>query len=87
MRRTGSIANAVSTWRARVEPLLEDQDRRGPFDMYEDGKTLVGHLAQLTVAEDELGIAADQPGREAAVVQALRQMERPREVSGARNVP
>jgi len=56
------LERAVSSWRARVGPLLEEQEGRGDFDIYREGRGLVARLSEVTVALEDLGDGAEGLG-------------------------
>ena len=50
-----SVQRTVSDWRGRIEPKLEEQDARSPFDVHMDGDILLDRIASLHVEEEHHG--------------------------------
>ncbi|CAG9465777.1 unnamed protein product [Pedinophyceae sp. YPF-701] len=67
-QRLTQLQRNVDTWRAKVEPALEEQDRRGPFDLHDTARGLVERLARVTVAEEDVAerMVASADAEEAA---------------------
>lgn len=55
------LAARVSTWRQRVQPVIDAQDAREDFDMRKYGQRILQRLAQLSMADAPADVAPQQP--------------------------
>lgn len=63
----------VSTWRQRVQPVIDAQDAREDFDMRTYGQRILQRLAQLSVADAPADVSPQQPQEQQQPAQPLPQ--------------
>ena len=47
------LAARVSTWRQKIQPLLDEQDARPAFDIHSYGDQILGRLASLSCKDND----------------------------------
>ena len=57
----------VAGWRAKIVPIIEEQDARDPFDIHVCGDCILTRLAQLSVAGGDAPLAICAPAEPLAI--------------------